>query len=181
MKTWDPVLVKLARMSDPEWANTIRTRNRMLLESLNRLKPYVGMSIEDVTDDIVAEIEEDTEYGCPHCHGPNDYCDRCLWTKAGACGDSHTRLGSKMWDTVPCATVMFPSGCRLCDIWQLNPSVNYDMHDEGVRVHGIVNGSSLQKCIDFVQDHIDWADHEEWGKDWKGAEDAEGVHGDVTD
>ena len=176
---WDPVLVKLARLSPPEFALTIRRRNQVLLRRLNLLDKYAGMDINKTADEF-SEIFEISEYGCPHCEGPGFGCHECDWKAAGApCPTRTTTQGLVMLlDTaaMPCTCIRFPSGLALSDMHDDRRSLNvvYDRDSECVEVRHshIMTGLSriditeLAEAKAFVQDHIDWADLECWGADY---------------
>lgn len=149
-------LIELAKISPKEYAITIRNRNTSLLKHLMMLEPYVGKSINDIPNNIYKKVIKGTDYGCPHC----GYCFQCLWTKVvpkrSSHGCLHVKFGNSSYYTLD----------------KLPLSIIYNHNYECVSFYNfgftmILTKDNWQKCVDFIQAHIDWANLPCWGEKFK--------------
>lgn len=146
-------LIQLAKISPKKYATTIRNRNTSLLKRLMLLEPYIGKNINDIPRNIWYKVTKRTEYGCPHC----GYCCECLWTKVVpkrlSYGCLHVKFGNISYHKLD----------------KLPLSIGYAYNYEYVSFYNfgytmILTKENWQKCVDFIQAHIDWANLLCWGE-----------------
>ena len=165
------LLVMLARVSDPAYAEQIRDRNTQLLQRLDIVEAWLGdESFGFVPTDGDPEIEAAhavVHIGCPHCcHKPGRaywwYCSECQWTQClEAAGD--LVLGTQL----PCADAMFPSGSTLQDTVRSSVGVWYTSAAARIHTSSCIDARDLAQARGFIEDHIDWAGLQCWGADFK--------------
>lgn len=169
----------LASISSIKERDTIRMRNTILKDKLLLLKPYIGISISEVPDDILKEVLDNTYQGCPHC----DYCKKCKWftavsktNKEGYTLEELVDLQRKYIIKACCYLVGFgPNNITLNMVKSLKSiSVCYGSNDEQIRIDElsyvedinfdmILSAEDFSKCMEFVQGHLDWTDLDCWG------------------
>ena len=165
-------LIEVAEKSPKKYAKRIQRRNKSLLKRLMLLKPYVGKTLGEIPDKVWKSVLPKTHYGCPHCHSGR--CRGCIWTSA-----SHRDMNS----FYPCINVKFDgiNLHELCKIKEKGPrgkvSVEYGFESESLSVDGnsgyynihllnpdaVLNKEEWDKCVRFVNAHIEWAKLPYWG------------------
>ena len=171
-KPFSAVLVKLARLSPPEYAEVIEERNLALEHQLLEFKNWLAKTL--VESDVSAlnirwflrTLSDVVELGCPHCNRMMD-CTFCLYRKAGAKRLVLGGLGGRKIHH-PCIGVRFPSGARLHNnlVWYGPDSAGIEWYrtqrayDEGTL------DAEIEAALGFVRDHIDWARLDCWGQDY---------------
>ena len=162
--TLTKVLIRLAEYSPKSYAKQIRKRNESLLERLMLLEPYIGRTNGEVPDDILRKVLKRTKFGCPHCDG---WCDDCLWNT--------TRIDKRHGG---CTRAMFDHVCLNHFSDRISIGIFYGMTSEGINIYSesdliyldetkVLKKSDWDKCVRFVQAHIEWAKLDCWGKKYK--------------
>ena len=153
-RVWNPVLIELARISPPEYAQQIRDRNLSLLKRLRLLEPYLGMQLHEVPGPVLDEVENITHIGCPHC--ANSSCSSCQWLTthmSGGCTGAEFPLS-------PTETCMF------VDVHDSeNVALDYGAGVEGLYCYDIVDAEQYRRLRLFLEAHVWWANLKCWGRD----------------
>lgn len=156
----DPRLITLAKISPKEYALKIKERNLFLINNLKMYEQYIGTTIPYGFDTVYGT------FGCPHC---NNDCPDCLWTKAlnrvnrfndGACFD--VPFGSK--DSLYSSTleeIELHYGYALRIMYWNNSE-----YIEIISHNNILTQSHYDKCMSFLQGHIEWAELDCWGSEY---------------
>ena len=155
-------LIELAMISPKSYAERIRERNLALQAKLMLLKPYLRKRIDEIPDQILSKAMESTHNGCPHC---DNSCSECLWTKAT---HNNRAISSS------CYNVKF-NGVSYEDVSifaQASVRVVYFDNSEYINIHPhssheILLREEWEKCMVFIDGHIEWTELDCWGAKYK--------------
>jgi len=165
-KSFNKVLIRLAQISPPSYARDIRDRNTELLAIAEKYESRIGTC-------LTSGAKFKVPYGCPHCGvvcANTIGAFKCLWAQAGAKQVSYDNKSAFC-----CCYVSYPSGCIFNDV-----AVNRENNALGISYgadiafivtsvyHTILTRECYDNVVNFLKDHIDWANLDCWGVDYHG-------------
>ena len=161
-------LIELAMISPASYANKIRTRNLALRSKLMLLKPYIGMKVTCIPDDIDSHLRLFSHNGCPHCSRSicHEKCNECLWRAA-------THRGKSPFGHMGCFCVYVKyNGYNLKYVSNKERSViiTYGPCSERIELgqfDNILTQKEWDECMAFIDGHIEWAELDCWGAKYK--------------
>ena len=153
--------------SPKKFAQLIRKRCQVTLQIVQKLK---GMSISKRNkyrhpDTLIAKLVafgQLIKIGCPHCGS----CAECLWTKAYV--KIEKPLNPKSKKNV-CTDIKFGevSWGNVFNFIRLMPHDIYVKYYDNFTKKDNFTLPVYKKAITFLQEHINWANEDGWGKDYK--------------
>lgn len=166
MTTPSPHLIRLAKISMPNYAKRVLDCETALLAKLRLLVPYANTMIPGIPRRKFNAILAPVNVSCPYCTTSKDDCSDCLFTLCPPDAVDPSRA--------PCVDTPF-GGITQHDI-EMHTSccVYHNLHCAGILLgHGKLLKSELRACVSFERARIAWAKLPCWGE--------ENVHRESTD